>query len=82
MKKWYSDAVDVYQRALELPDAAAVDIGKELQYYLGRAHEAADQPDQAAKAYSTVAQVDFLYKDVRHRPERLRSQQEDKPDPG
>ena len=82
MKKWYSDAVDVYQRALELPDAAAADTGKELQYYLGRAHEAAGQSDQAAKAYSTVAQIDFLYKDVRNRLERLRSQQEHKPDPG
>ena len=81
MKKWYSDAIDVYQRALELPDAAAADVGKELQYYLGRAHEAAGKPDQAAKAYSTVAQIDFLYKDVRQRLERLRTQQEDKPDP-
>ena len=76
MKKWYPDAIDVYLRALESPDAAAGNTGKELQYYLGRAYEADGKLEEAAKAYSTVAQIDFLYKDVRKRLERLRKQKE------
>ena len=76
-KKWYSDAIDVYSRALENPDVAAGTIGKELQYYLGRAYQDAGQREEAAKAYSLVAQADFLYKDVRKRLDRLRSQKQD-----
>ena len=73
-KEWYPDAVDVYLRALESPDALAGNVGKELQYYLGRAYEADGKTDKAAKAYSMVAQIDFLYKDVRERLDRLRKQ--------
>lgn len=76
MKKWYPDAIDVYKRALEDPQAVAGDVGKDLHYNLGRAYEAQQQNDLAAKAYSAVAQIDFLYKDVKERLERLRSQKE------
>lgn len=76
MKKWYSDAVDVFKKALEDPQAAAGDIAKELHYNLGRAYEAQKQNDLAVKAYSTVAQIDFLYEDVRTRLENLRSAKE------
>jgi len=75
-KEWYPDAIDVYLRAMESPDAAAGNVGKELQYYLGRAYEADGKTDKAAKAYSTVAQIDFLYKDVRERLDRLRKGEE------
>ena len=81
-KKWYPDAIDVYTRALQSPDVAAGTIGKELQYNLGRAYQAAGQTEQAAKAYSAVAQIDFLYKDVRQRLDRLRSQNQDQSDAG
>ena len=82
-KEWYSDAIDVYLRALESPDAAAGDISKELQYYLGRAYEGETQLDKAAKAYSTVAQIDFLYKDVRDRLGNIRKLKKQNPaDPG
>ena len=76
-KKWYPDAIDVYTHALEASDATLGDIGKELQYNLGRAHEDAGQTEQAAKAYSAVAQIDFLYKDVRQRLDRLRTENQD-----
>ena len=72
-KKWYSDAIDVYKGALEDPNAVAGNIGKELQYNLGRACEAAGNDDEALKAYSSVAQADFLYKDIRQRLEQLRN---------
>ncbi len=81
-KKWYSDAIDVYSRALEAPDALAADIGKELQYNLGRAYQADGQDEEAKKAYSLVAQADFLYKDVRQRLDSLRSQGRDQSDAG
>ncbi len=77
-KKWYSDAVAVFQRAMESPDAAAGEISKDLQYYLGRAYEADGKLAEAAKAYSAVAQIDFLYKDVRTRLEQLHKQQQGK----
>ena len=79
-KKWYSDAVDVYTRALETPDATAGNIGKELQYNLGRAYQDDGQTDQAIKAYSTVAQIDFLFKDVRQRLEQLRNKNREESD--
>ena len=50
-------------------------MGKELQYNLGRAYEEDGQADKAAKAYSTVAQIDFVYKDVRERLGRLRKKE-------
>jgi tetratricopeptide (TPR) repeat protein len=75
-KEWYPDAIDIYLRAMESPDAAAGNVGKELQYYLGRAYEADGKTEKAAKAYSTVAQIDFLYKDVRERLDRLRKGEE------
>ena len=79
-KKWYPDAIDVYTRALQSPDAVVGTIGKELQYNLGRAYQAAGQVGQAAKAYSAVAQIDFLYKDVRQRLDRLRTENQDQSD--
>ena len=74
-KQWYSDAIDVYLRALESPETLAGDINKELQYHLGRAYEDAGELEKAAKAYSTVAQIDFLYKDVKDRLGRLRKRE-------
>ncbi len=81
-KKWYPDAIDLYSRALQSPDAVVGTIGKELQYNLGRAYEAAGQTEQAAKAYSVVAQADFLYKDVRQRLDRLRTENQNRSDAG
>ncbi len=79
-KNWHSDAVSVFQRALKSPDATAGEISKDLQYYLGRAYEGDGKLAEAAKAYSAVAQIDFLYKDVRTRLEQLRNQQQGKGD--
>jgi len=79
-KKWYPDAIDVYSRALKDPDAMVGDLGKELQYNLGRAYEADGQTEQAAKAYSAVAQIDFLYKDVRQCLDRLRAENRNQSD--
>ena len=76
LKKWYPDAVDVFKKALEDPQAAAGDIAKELHYNLGRAYEAQNNNDLAASEYSAVAQIDFLYEDVRSRLESLRSAKE------
>jgi len=76
-KKWYPDAIDVYTRALQTPDATVGTIGKELQYNLGRAYEADGQAQKAGEAYSVVAQADFLYKDVRQRLDRLRTENQD-----
>ena len=79
-KEWYSDAIDVYKGALEDPNAAAENVGKDLQYNLGRSCEAAGNDEQALKAYSAVAQADFLYKDVRQRLEKLRTKKQNESD--
>ena len=72
-KEWYPEAINVYTKALETPNVMSGDMGKELQYNLGRAYEGAGQVGQAEKAYSAVVQIDALYQDVWQRLKQLRS---------
>ena len=48
------------------------DIAKELRYNLARSFEENKQADKALGVYRKLAQVDFDYKDVSQRVERLR----------
>jgi tetratricopeptide (TPR) repeat protein len=75
VKGWLDDAIDVFTQAInsyELKDDAA---GKELRYNLGRAYEEQGDAQKALDIYRKIAQLDFAYKDVSQRVDRLRSGQ-------
>ncbi|MCH9022289.1 MAG: hypothetical protein IID32_05960 [Planctomycetes bacterium] len=72
-KEWYPDAVEMYESGLALLDTEENDAGKELRYNLGRAHEEADEMEQALTHFRKVAQIDFNYRDVRDRVNELRN---------
>ncbi len=72
MKKWYPDAIDIFQQAIEAHQIDDDALGKELRYNLARAHEDHGQTDQAVDIYRKIAQMDFAYKDVRKRLDQLR----------
>ena len=69
-KGWYREAVDTYKRALELEPSE--DRAKELHYNVADCLQTMGENQQALDHYSRVAQLDYNYKDVRERIEKLR----------
>jgi len=72
MKGWYADAVDVFQRAIEAYEINDDAVAKELRYNLARACEEQGEKEKALEIYRKIAQLDFGYKDVSDRVDRLR----------
>ncbi|MHC4194259.1 MAG: tetratricopeptide repeat protein, partial [Planctomycetota bacterium] len=72
-KGWYSDAIDVFARAIESYRIKDDQTAKELRYNLARAHEEQGEKEKALEIYRKIAQLDFGFKDVRRRVDRLRS---------
>jgi len=72
LKGWFSDAIDIFNSALEVCSDKSGDIAKELRYNLARSYEESNQTDEAFEIYRKLAQVDFSYKDVSQRVEKLR----------
>jgi len=73
LKGWVNDAIDVFGAAIENCELKDSEIGKELQYNLARSCEQAEQADRALEIYRKLAQLDFGYKDIAERIEKLRS---------
>ncbi len=73
MKGWYTDAIEILARAIDVYEIKDDAIAKELQYNLARAFEDNGQGDKALEVYRRIAQVDFGYKDVGDRVDRLRT---------
>lgn len=74
MKGWFNDAIDTFVRAIDEYEIKDDDTAKDLMYNLARAYE--QQPGSAEKAldlYRKLAQLDFGYKDVKARIDRLRT---------
>lgn len=69
-KGWHTEAAETFQQALE--GDLTENRRKELMYNLGLVLEARGKSAEALEQYSDVAQIDFNYKDVRERIERLR----------
>jgi tetratricopeptide (TPR) repeat protein len=69
-KGWAREAVDTFDKALqsEVPEQRA----KDLRYNLGCALEQKGELKRAQDEFSTVAQQDYNYKDVRQKLEDLR----------
>lgn len=74
MKGWYSDAIDVLRRAVEEYEIKDDATAKELRYNLARAHEEQGEREQALELYRRIAQMDFGFKDVSERVDRLRAE--------
>jgi tetratricopeptide (TPR) repeat protein len=73
MKGWYTDAVDVFLRAIESYEINDDAIAKDLRYNLARAYEEQGEKEKALDVYRRIAQSDFGYKDVSERVDRLRA---------
>jgi tetratricopeptide (TPR) repeat protein len=80
-KQWYREAAETYERALQ--SDMTEDRAKEIRYNLGdvleKMGDKEDQPGPKREAwqksqeqFSTVAQLDFQFKDVRTRLEAVR----------
>jgi len=73
LKKWYDDAIDIFTEALggcEVKDSATA---KDLRYNLAKSYEHKGQTKEALELYRKLAQLDFGYKDVRKRVNKLRN---------
>ena len=82
MKGWYADAIDVFTQAIEAYEIKDNATAKELRYNLARAHEEQKDTETALELYRKIAQLDFGYKDVCERVDRLRAaSQQREPEP-
>ncbi len=73
MKGWYADAVEIFQRAIAAYEIKDDATAKELRYHLARAYEEQGEKDKALELYRKIAQLDFGYKDVSARVDKLRA---------
>ncbi|MCJ7729920.1 MAG: tetratricopeptide repeat protein [Sedimentisphaerales bacterium] len=72
MKGWYADAIDIFNQAIESYEIKDDNVAKELRYNLGRAYEEQGETEKALEIYRRLAQLDFAYKDVSQRVDKLR----------
>jgi len=72
-KGWTQDAIDVFTRALEAHEIKDDDVGKELRYNLAQAYEELGDLPKALDIYRRIAQLDFAYRDVSRRVDKLRN---------
>ncbi|MFI4911758.1 MAG: tetratricopeptide repeat protein [Sedimentisphaeraceae bacterium JB056] len=70
-KGWYSDAIDVFESAIKLHPVED-DVFKELRYNLARACELDGRKERALTIYRKLAQLDYSYRDVASRVNKLR----------
>ena len=70
-KGWLGMAVETFEKALELE--ATEEFTMELRYFLGDVLDNMGQLERAQEQFSTVAQLDYNYRDVRQRIENIRT---------
>jgi hypothetical protein len=73
MKGWFNDAIDSFTHAIDEYEIKDDDIAKDLRYNLARAYEQQGSTEKALDLYRKLAQLDFGYKDVKARVDRLRT---------
>jgi len=73
MKGWFVDAIDVFNRAIDSYEIQDDKIAKELRYNLARSYEEHGDTEKALEVYRKIAQLDFAYKDVSERVDKLRN---------
>jgi len=72
-KGWFADAIDIFNQAIDSIEIKDDAIAKDLQYNLARSYEEQGDTDKALRLYRKIAQLDFSFKDVRSRVDKLRS---------
>ena len=73
MKGWTDDAIDVLTRAIDKYEIKDDALAKDLRYNLARCYEQKEDNGKAVELYRQLAQMDFGFKDVRRRIDRLRN---------
>ena len=74
-KKWYSEAAETFERALKAE--MSEDRKKDIFYNLSEVYEQMGELAKARAMLSDLAQMDFNFRDVRHRMESLRKKMEE-----
>ncbi|MBE0537463.1 MAG: tetratricopeptide repeat protein [Phycisphaerae bacterium] len=74
LKGWYTDAIDIFEQAIAACEVQESPIAKDLRYNLARSCEEDGQIDKALELYRKLAQLDFGFRDVRDRVQKLRNQ--------
>ncbi len=69
-KGWLREAVETFEKALQ--SESTEEFTKELRYYLGDVLDDMGELDKAQEQFSTVAQLDYNYRDVRERVDNIR----------
>lgn len=72
-KGWYADAIDIFTQAIELYEIKDDGVAKDLRYNLARSYEQQGNTEKALEIFRKIAQLDFGYRDVRQRVDKLRS---------
>jgi len=72
LKGWFADAIDVFTQAIEAYEIKDDNIAKELRYNLACSYEQKGDAGKALEIFRKIAQLDFGYKDVRQRVDKLR----------
>ena len=74
-KGWFADAIDIFNQAIADYEIKDDGTAKELRYNLARSYEEQGDAEKALEIYRKIAQLDFAYKDVRQRVDKLRNKQ-------
>jgi tetratricopeptide (TPR) repeat protein len=75
LKGWYADAIDVFTQTLDSCEVQDGDLAKDIRYNLARSYEEDGQLEKAMAIFRKLAQLDFGFKDVRQRIDKLRNGQ-------
>jgi tetratricopeptide (TPR) repeat protein len=73
LKGWYSDAIDIFEQALAACEIQDNAMAKDLRYNLARSYENDGAGEKALELYRKLAQLDFDFRDVRDRVNKLRT---------
>jgi tetratricopeptide (TPR) repeat protein len=77
LKGWLTDAIDIFNQAMDSYELKEDNIAKELRYNLARAYEEHGDIDKALEIYRKIAQIDFAYRDVSQRVDNLRKKRDE-----
>jgi tetratricopeptide (TPR) repeat protein len=72
MKGWFTDAIEVFTRAIDAYDIEDDSIAKEMRYNLARCYQQQGDNEKALELYRKIAQLDYAYKDIRQQIDKLR----------